>query len=99
MNIFSEVIAILYLVIMFTLNSENTGGTGEEKKAKTVTDIMAYLRSPGGLYINNETILKVIEFALNAFVIDLIVAGWNKRSFLGISTGSLNSPEQPSANT
>lgn len=81
-----EFIAICIVIIGFVLKTEvTTGGSGATKKAQAVSEIMNHLRTPDGLYIQNEYVLKAIEGLMNAFLLDLLVKLFKGQAFLGDS--------------
>lgn len=100
MEIFKEVWAIIWLVIMFALKAEvetPASGAGEAKKEQVIKDVLVHLQSPGGLYVDNKWVLWAVETALRVFLIDFIVAqlkNFQGKSFLGFSPGSFVTPKK-----
>lgn len=81
-----EFIAICIVIIGFVLKTEvTTGGSGSIKKAQAISEIMNHLRTPDGLYIQNEYVLKAIEGLMNAFLLDLLVKLFKGQAFLADS--------------
>ena len=58
MKLGQEILAIILLIASFVFNREVEGGSGAEKEAKVVNDVMGYITSPGGFYVTSPRLLS-----------------------------------------
>lgn len=87
MKLGQEIFAVIMLLAAFIFNREVEGGAGTEKEAKVVSDVMAYLQSPGGLHVTSPRALDVWRFALPVFIKALVLL-LNATGVLGNSASS-----------
>lgn len=77
---FEDIFKIIAALIAIVIGNEADGGTGEEKKQKAIDQIMSAIKSEGGIYVSNKSVIQVLEFSL-PLLIKFIVARLNAAGF------------------
>jgi len=82
-----EILAIIMLIAAFVFSREVEGGSGTEKEAKVVNDVMNYITSPGGIQVTSPRAIETWRFSIPIFIKGLVLL----LSYVGVLGNSVDS--------